>query len=196
MSKMVTVEQLAKDSGISVEKLLERLSAAGLGDLTAAHEISEDDKKKLLGSARGSSISLRRQSVSALKLSGGQGKTVQVKVVKQRRYVKKPEVPVEPPVVAAPVEEEVPPAVETPVETAPMTDAAPLSDVTEPTPVVEETAKPVVPEKEKEIEKAKANKAKAKPEVKKQSVADQQAKLSSSEKEGAKPKKGSSAVSP
>ncbi len=93
MSKMVTVEQLAKDSGIPLSKLLERLKSAGIGDLKASHEISEEDRKKLLGSVSGGSISLRRQSVSALKLSGGQGKTVQVKVVKQRRYIKKPDAP-------------------------------------------------------------------------------------------------------
>ena len=84
MSKMVTVEQLAGDTGIPVDKLLSRLKDAGLGELSPQHEISEADKKKLLGSLRGSSISLRRQSVSALKLSGSQGKTVQVKVVKQK----------------------------------------------------------------------------------------------------------------
>lgn len=90
MKKAVTVEMLATERNIPVARLLAQLKEAGLGDLTPSHEISEDHKKTLLAHLQGKSISLRRQSISAVKLSGTQGKTVQVKVVKQRHYIKKP----------------------------------------------------------------------------------------------------------
>ena len=181
MSKMVTVEQLAEDSGIPLDKLLERLKAAGLGDLTPAHEISEDERKKLLGSVRGSSISLRRQKTSALKLSGGQGKTVQVKVVKQRRYVKKPEAPVveeEEPIIAVEPEVSAPEA-ETPTVSA----DAPETAFSPEESVIEETADDAVAKKAKKTAPKVENE-------KPKSVADQQAAISSSDKEAAgKPKK-------
>lgn len=173
MSKTVTVEKLAEDTGIPIEKLLERLKAAGLGDLDPTHEISEAEKKQLLGSARGSSISLRRQKVSALKLSGGQGKTVQVKVVKQRRYVKKTEVP-------KPVEEAAPP----PPEEEPV--SALTEDQVAEEPAVEE---PVASPEQEAVAELEAPTKKEKAEDSGQRVAEHQANLSSSDKDAGKPKK-------
>ena len=98
----VTVRQLAEVVGTPVDRLLTQLAEAGIeiGDPDAA--ISDDQKMQLLTHLRHShggesqnaeprKITLKRRSVSEIKLTGSQGraKTVSVEVRKQRTYVKR-----------------------------------------------------------------------------------------------------------
>ena len=97
----VTVRQLAEVVGTPVERLLTQLAEAGIevGDPDAA--ISDDQKMQLLTHLREShgespsaeprKITLKRRSVSEIKLTGSQGraKTVSVEVRKKRTYVKR-----------------------------------------------------------------------------------------------------------
>ncbi|HSN16686.1 MAG TPA: translation initiation factor IF-2, partial [Gammaproteobacteria bacterium] len=97
----VTVRQLADVVGTPVDRLLTQLAEAGIqvGDPDAA--ISDDQKMQLLTHLRQShgenssseprKITLKRRSVSEIKVSGSQGraKTVSVEVRKQRTYVKR-----------------------------------------------------------------------------------------------------------
>jgi translation initiation factor IF-2 len=97
----VTVRQLAEVVGTPVDRLLTQLAEAGIevGDPDAT--ISDDQKMQLLSHLREShgenssneprKITLKRRSVSEIKLTGNQGraKTVSVEVRKQRTYVKR-----------------------------------------------------------------------------------------------------------
>jgi len=97
----VTVRQLAEVVGTPVDRLLAQLAEAGIqvGDPDAA--ISDDQKMQLLTHLRQShgesanaeprKITLKRRSVSEIKLTGNQGraKTVSVEVRKKRTYVKR-----------------------------------------------------------------------------------------------------------
>jgi translation initiation factor IF-2 len=97
----VTVRQLAEVVGTPVDRLLTQLAEAGIqvGDPDAA--ISDDQKMQLLSHLRQShgenssseprKITLKRRSVSEIKMTGSQGraKTVSVEVRKQRTYVKR-----------------------------------------------------------------------------------------------------------
>src|SRR5690348_12205890 len=97
----VTVRQLAEVVGTPVDRLLAQLAEAGIevGDPDAA--ISDDQKMQLLTHLRQShgetpsaeprKITLKRRSVSEIKLTGSQGraKTVSVEVRKKRTYVKR-----------------------------------------------------------------------------------------------------------
>src|SRR5579859_5439119 len=97
----VTVRQLAEVVGTPVDRLLAQLAEAGIqvGDPDAA--ISDDQKMQLLTHLREShgespsaeprKITLKRRSVSEIKLTGNQGraKTVSVEVRKKRTYVKR-----------------------------------------------------------------------------------------------------------
>ena len=103
----VTVEQLAKVVGTPVDKLLEQLTDAGLKFTAADQVISDNEKLQLLehlrdsrsaklGNAEGDNkkITLRRKSISQLKVSGGQGRTstsstVNVEVRRKKTYVKR-----------------------------------------------------------------------------------------------------------
>lgn len=102
----VTVKQLAKTVGTSVERLLEQCKEAGLQIDNENAAISEEDKTQLLSFLRnihgkkdtdlgsGKKITLKRKSVSELKVGGsgsaGRGsKTVSVEVRKKRTYVKR-----------------------------------------------------------------------------------------------------------
>jgi len=103
----VTVKQLAKTVGTSVERLLEQCKEAGLEIDNENTAINDDDKAQLLSFLRnihgkkdsdlssGKKITLKRKSVSELKVSGGGGaagrgaKTVSVEVRKKRTYVKR-----------------------------------------------------------------------------------------------------------
>jgi len=96
----VTVAQLAEVVGIPVEKLLQQMKDAGLGHGDAGQQVSDEEKQTLLvhlkqshgaGDAEPKKITLRRKSVSTLKVSGtqGRGKTVNVEVRKKRTYVKR-----------------------------------------------------------------------------------------------------------
>jgi len=95
----VTVKQLAGVVGIPVEKLLKQMQAAGLEHGAEDQAVSDVEKQKLLaylkkehGQTQGDKkITLKRKSVSKLKVSGSQGrsKTVNVEVRKKRTYVKR-----------------------------------------------------------------------------------------------------------
>lgn len=97
----VTVEQLAKQVGnIPLDKLIKQLQRAGVTVAKPSDVISEDQKEKLLSLLRkehGESteplkkISLKRTSVSELKVKSSSGKSSTVSVVSKRRrvYVKK-----------------------------------------------------------------------------------------------------------
>ena len=95
----VTVKQFAEVVGTPVDRLLTQLAEAGieLDDPNAA--ISDEQKLQLLTHLRHShgegvageprKITLKRRSVSEIKLTGSQGraKTVSIEVRKKRTYV-------------------------------------------------------------------------------------------------------------
>ena len=102
----VTVAQLADVVGIPVETLLQQMKDAGLAHEDAAQSVSDTEKEQLLAHLKRShgdsdsepkKITLKRKSVSQLKVSGSQGrsKTVSVEVRKQRTYVKRSAVEME-----------------------------------------------------------------------------------------------------
>jgi len=102
----VTVEQLADVVGIPVETLLQQMKDAGLTHKDAAQAVSDNEKEQLLAHLKRShggsdagpkKITLKRKSVSTLKVSGSQGrsKTVNVEVRKKRTYVKRADVEAE-----------------------------------------------------------------------------------------------------
>lgn len=101
----VTVKQFADVVGIPVERLLTQLEEAGLTIRDADETITDDQKLELLTHLRQShgkagaapetagprKITLKRRSVSELRLGAGKGqtKTVSVEVRKKRTYVKR-----------------------------------------------------------------------------------------------------------
>ncbi|MBA53537.1 MAG: translation initiation factor IF-2 [Pseudomonadales bacterium] len=96
----VTVAQLADVVGIPVETLLQQMKDAGLTHKDPAQAVSDTEKEQLLAHLKRShgesdsapkKITLKRKSVSTLKVSGSQGrsKTVNVEVRKKRTYVKR-----------------------------------------------------------------------------------------------------------
>jgi translation initiation factor IF-2 len=97
----VTVKQLAEVVGTPVERLLTQLAEAGIEVDDPEASISDDQKMQLLTHLREShgespsaeprKITLKRRSVSEIKLTGSQGraKTVSVEVRKKRTYVKR-----------------------------------------------------------------------------------------------------------
>ncbi|GAB6039587.1 translation initiation factor IF-2 [Endothiovibrio diazotrophicus] len=102
----VTVKQFADVVGIPVERLLTQLGEAGLSISKADDEISDKEKLQLLrflrkshgkdeaevevGTEEPKKITLKRKTVSELKVGGGAGrKTVNVEVRKKRTYVKR-----------------------------------------------------------------------------------------------------------
>lgn len=99
----VTVTQLANVVGIPVEKLLQQMQKAGLSHSAAEAAVSDEEKQKLLAFLKQShgetageqkKITLKRKSVSKIKVAGSQGargKTVNVEVRKKRTYVKRAE---------------------------------------------------------------------------------------------------------
>ena len=103
----VTVAQLAEVVGIPVETLLQQMKDAGLAHAKAEQAVSDTEKEQLLAhlkrahggdsDAEPRKITLKRKSVSQLKVSGSQGrsKTVNVEVRKQRTYVKRSSVELE-----------------------------------------------------------------------------------------------------
>lgn len=102
-----TVKKLASEVGIPVERLVSRLAEAGINASSADDQISDDDKLKLLRhlravektrsggklGAKRSGVSVRRRSVSELKVNSGRGgssgRTVNVEVRKRRTYMSK-----------------------------------------------------------------------------------------------------------
>lgn len=93
----VTVKQLAEVVKIPVSKLLEQLKAAGVEKSSASDTVSDQEKMTLLAALRGSNtstlksgskITLKRKSVSSLKVGVGRdSKKVNVEVRKKRTYI-------------------------------------------------------------------------------------------------------------
>ena len=97
----VTVEQLAKEIGTPVERLLSQLADTGVKK-TATDSVSQEEKEALLehlkkqhgddSSAKPSKMTLSRKKKSTLVLGhGSKAKSVQVEVRKKRTYVKRSE---------------------------------------------------------------------------------------------------------
>jgi len=92
----VTVTELAKTVGASVDRLLMQMKEAGLSHASAEATVSDDEKQILLGYLKGlhgensdepKKITLRRKTVSTLR--SGNRKTVNIEVRKKRTYVKR-----------------------------------------------------------------------------------------------------------
>lgn len=97
----VTVKQLAEVVGTPVERLLEQIQEAGLGEKDAEASITDDEKLKLLDHLRAShgkssstkkKITLRRKTSSELTVnSGAQGRSKKVNIeVRKKRTIVKP----------------------------------------------------------------------------------------------------------
>lgn len=93
-----TVAQFASELKMPAEVLLEQLRAAGVAINTAADELSEADKSKLLeslrrshGATEGKKITLTRRQTSEIRQADGAGRsrTIQVEVRKKRVFVKR-----------------------------------------------------------------------------------------------------------
>ncbi|MDG2473555.1 MAG: translation initiation factor IF-2 [Pseudomonadales bacterium] len=99
----VTVSQLAKTVGASVDRLLSQMKEAGLNHQSGDQSVSDEDKQKLLTHLKNSHgvstaapkrITLKRKTLGTVKAAGGQGrKTVSVEVRKKRTYIKRDETP-------------------------------------------------------------------------------------------------------
>jgi translation initiation factor IF-2 len=94
----VTVNELAKTVGASVDRLLLQMKEAGLSHTSADATVSDEEKQILLGylkslhgekSGEPKKIVLRRKTMSTLK--SGNKKTVNIEVRKKRTYVKRSE---------------------------------------------------------------------------------------------------------
>lgn len=98
----VTVKQLAEVVGTPVDRLLEQMKDAGISVSNAEQSVSDEQKMTLLEFLRTShgktkpeegsrKITLKRKSVSELKVGSGAGrsKTVSVEMRKKRTYVKR-----------------------------------------------------------------------------------------------------------
>ena len=92
----VTVNELAKTVGASVDRLLLQMKEAGLSHSSADATVSDEEKQILLGylkslhgekSSEPKKIVLRRKTMSTLK--SGNKKTVNIEVRKKRTYVKR-----------------------------------------------------------------------------------------------------------
>ncbi|TNE78721.1 MAG: translation initiation factor IF-2 [Gammaproteobacteria bacterium] len=122
----VTVSELAKVVGASVDRLLSQMQEAGLPHSSADAPVSDEEKQKLLAYLKGlhgeqtrepKKITLKRKTVSTLKTGAGR-KTVNVEVRKKRTYIKRSaeEVPEQAPEVGQ-------------AEEAPVVTEAPVSSV-------------------------------------------------------------------
>ena len=96
----VTIEKLASDVGTTVDRLVQQFADAGIPK-QAGQMVSEDEKKSLLdhlskqhggGSSEPSRLTLKRKEKTTLSVSGGAGRNreIQVQVLKQKTYVKRP----------------------------------------------------------------------------------------------------------
>jgi translation initiation factor IF-2 len=101
----VTVSQLAEVLGISIDKLVDQLTQAGIEAGSGDDPVSNEDKKKLLAHLRAShgksdsdataprKVTLKRKSVSELRIPGSgpraSTKTVNVEFRKRRTYMKR-----------------------------------------------------------------------------------------------------------
>lgn len=128
----ITVKQLAELVGTTAERLLVQLKEAGIEIADSTQVVTEAEKARLLRhlqSGQGK-ITVKRKSLSELKVKSGQGraKTVSVEVRKKRTYVKATE--------KAP--EITPPAAEE--ETTPIIEAAPSEAIKPEIPAETESA--------------------------------------------------------
>ncbi len=132
----VTVNDLAKSVGTSVDRLLGQMKDAGLSHSAADELVSDAEKKILLSFLKAShgdqesespkKITLKRKTTSTLKVGSGSGrKTVNVEVRKKRTYVKR-DVSAEEVVEKTPVEEK--PVVKEEVAPAPVAQKSALVD--------------------------------------------------------------------
>lgn len=96
----VTIEKLASDVGTTVDRLVQQFADAGISK-KAGQVVSEDEKKSLLehlskqhggASTEPSRLTLKRKETTTLSVSGGAGRNreIQVQVLKQKTYVKRP----------------------------------------------------------------------------------------------------------
>jgi len=92
----VTVTELAKTVGASVDRLLMQMQEAGLSHDSADAAVSDEEKQTLLAYLKGlhgensgepKKITLRRKTVSTLR--SGNRKTVNIEVRKKRTYIKR-----------------------------------------------------------------------------------------------------------
>ena len=92
----VTVSELAKTVGASVERLLMQMKEAGLSHTSEGASVSDDEKQTLLAYLKGlhgesarepKKIVLQRKTLSTLK--SGNRKTVNIEVRKKRTYIKR-----------------------------------------------------------------------------------------------------------
>lgn len=125
----VTVSELAKSVGASVDRILSQMKDAGLSHDSAEALVTDEEKQTLLGflkSSHGESseaprkITLKRKTTTTLKT--GNRKTVNVEVRKKRTYVKRSD--------DAPADEALETAIEETPEQAPV-DVAEVAEVTE-----------------------------------------------------------------
>ena len=167
----VTAKQLSEVIGVSVEKLLDQLNAAGVQVSGADDPISDDDKMKLLDSLRTShgkeqpggpkKITLQRKSKSEIKVSGVSGrntttKTINVEVRKKRTYVRRSEIEAEE-------------AAQQPVEEIPQAEElSPAEQVVEDTPPIAQQDDQEEARKAEEAAKLEAEQARIKLEQEKQ----------------------------
>ncbi|WP_020407735.1 translation initiation factor IF-2 [Hahella ganghwensis] len=95
----VTVEQLARDVGAPVDRLLKQIEDAGLNQRSEKDLVTDDEKQQLLAflkeshgesSAEPKKITLKRKTTTTLK--AGQNRSVNVEVRKKRTYIKRSEV--------------------------------------------------------------------------------------------------------
>ncbi len=112
---MATVQDLASDVGIPIDRLLSQFKEAGIPDIADAKaDVNDEQKQQLLAhlqkvhgrEKKERKITLKRRTTSTLKVTGSEGrskKAVKVEVRKKRTLVKKPvieeEVPEETPIV-------------------------------------------------------------------------------------------------
>lgn len=136
----VTVNDLAKSVGTSVDRLLGQMKDAGLSHSSADELVSDVEKKTLLGFLKAShgdqdgeapkKITLKRKTTSTLKVGSGSGrKTVNVEVRKKRTYVKRDAVPEEEPLIDEPEEEKVAEVVEVVEEPVVVAEPEPAPEV-------------------------------------------------------------------
>jgi len=99
----VTVSELAKSVGATVDRVLAQMQQAGLSHQNSDDVVSDEEKQKLLAFLKSShgetaaapkKITLKRKTTTTLKTgSGSSRKTVNVEVRKKRTYVKREALP-------------------------------------------------------------------------------------------------------
>jgi translation initiation factor IF-2 len=145
-----TIKSFAAQIGISPDKLLTQLVAAGIGEKMVEDSLSDDEKMTLLsylrthhggGEAGTKKITLKQKSVSQIKQSSrtGAARTVQVEVRKKRTFVKRTAV------------DETAPAIEEEEEVLPVVAETPPPAVPEQEPVAPMVAETPAPTAEVEV---------------------------------------------